>query len=124
MTIHINLLSAEATFNFTGNKPAISAFKSAEVVDGSDADERSRGRSMGATNNTLVGEYSDATPVHTINWLAGVGDICNGLSGGGDEYQKDEVDGIVPPRYQMTLQQRQAKHPTQRPPPTLRLLGR
>ena len=112
MTIHISLLSAEATFNFTGNKPAISGFKSAEVIEGDDGgDERSRDRSTAATNNTLVGEYSDCAPLHTINWLAGVGDVCSGISRRGEEErgnedQKAGISRTIPPAYQIPLQPR------------------
>jgi hypothetical protein len=80
MTVHINVLSAKATFNFTGNKPAISGLNSAEVVDTDGGHEKPRHQSWFDPNKTLVDEHDDVSAVKTINWLAGVGDICNGTT--------------------------------------------
>jgi hypothetical protein len=80
MTVHISILSAKATFNFTGNKPAISGLKSAEVVDIEDGDEKFRAQSTSGSNKTLVDEHGDVDTFKTVNWLAGVGDICNDTS--------------------------------------------
>ena len=83
MTIQINILSLRATFNFSGNKPAIGA-KSAEVVDAGHEDERSRNTSS-ASHKTLVNEHGGLEPFEAINWLAGVGDICHSTSRDGNE---------------------------------------
>ncbi|RMZ72528.1 caleosin domain containing [Pyrenophora seminiperda CCB06] len=118
MAICINIFSAKATFNFTGNKPAISGLRSAEVVEGERGeDEREQGRSTAAAtaNSTLVGEEGDSSaPIRTINWLAGVGDICNGEARGGEgeggeyEYRKADSLRAFSSGYQMA--QRQSAH--------------
>jgi hypothetical protein len=84
MTIQINIFSFSATFNFSGNKPAISA-KSAEVVDVGHEDERSRNHSTSASHKTLVDKHGGLASFKTINWLAGVGDIYHGTSREGNE---------------------------------------
>ncbi|KAE8841933.1 hypothetical protein CFE70_007842 [Pyrenophora teres f. teres 0-1] len=75
MAVRVSLLSAEATFNFTGNELATSHAKSAEVADGHDDgggdNDMSREQSTAATNDTLIEENRDATALDTINWLAG-----------------------------------------------------
>ncbi|KAF1839514.1 Caleosin-domain-containing protein [Decorospora gaudefroyi] len=72
MSIEINRLSLGATFNFTADKK--SAVRTAQVVDGGDGDERS---STLSPSKTLVDEDAEAVSFHTIDWLRGVGDICN-----------------------------------------------
>jgi hypothetical protein len=84
MTIQINILSLRATFNLSGNKPAIGA-GSAEVVDAGHEDGRSRNHSTSTSHKTLVDEHDGVAPFETMNWLAGVGDICNGTSRDGIE---------------------------------------
>jgi len=69
--IQLSILSAGTSFDFTGNKPAISTFKSAEVVESEDEKSRS------GSDMTLPEEHSNQAPPQTINWLAGVGDICH-----------------------------------------------
>jgi hypothetical protein len=79
MTIQINILSLTATFNLSGNKPAIGA-GSAEVVDAGHEDGRSRNHSTSTSHRIPVDENGGVAPFETIDWLAGVGDICNGTS--------------------------------------------
>ncbi|CAE7199190.1 hypothetical protein P3342_010194 [Pyrenophora teres f. teres] len=106
MAVRVSLLSAEATFNFTGNELATSHAKSAEVADGHDDgggdNDMSREQSTAATNDTLIEENRDATALDTINWLAGVGDICSGgRPPGDDEHQKHPPSRTTtPPKHQ------------------------
>jgi hypothetical protein len=94
MTVHINILSAKANFKFTGNKPAISGLKSAEVADTEDADVKFGTQSTSPSNETLVDEHDDVSTCRTVNWLAGVGDICSGTLGeGGDGNTIPQVCG-------------------------------
>ncbi|EDU42298.1 caleosin domain containing protein [Pyrenophora tritici-repentis] len=84
MAVRVSLLSAEATFNFTGNGVAGRRVEAAEVAGGFDGggDGMARELSTADTNNTLIEETNDHTSLRTINWIAGVGDICSGTSQG------------------------------------------
>lgn len=89
MTVQLNIFSAKATFNFTSNKPATNGLNFPEVVSPQDGDDKSRDQSLPASNQTFVDEHEEVVAFKTINWLAGVGDICNGTS-----RETSEADGI------------------------------
>jgi hypothetical protein len=78
MMIQINILSAGATFDFTGNKPAISAFDSARVSEHEDEEQGSRPQSRPPSYKLLVEEKDSLH--RTVDWIAGVGDVCNHAS--------------------------------------------
>jgi hypothetical protein len=80
MSIQLNFFPARVTFNFTGNKPAISGLGSAEVVGTDDGGDNSSGESLSLSDKTLVEERDNVNAFKTVNWLAGVGDICNDKS--------------------------------------------
>jgi hypothetical protein len=80
MSIQLNFFPARVTFNFTGNKPAISGLGSAEVVGTDDGGDNSPGESLSLSDKTLVEEHDNVSAFKTVNWLAGVGDICNDRS--------------------------------------------
>jgi len=85
MTVQLNIFSAKATFNFTSNKPATSGPELPEVVSAEDGDDKSQDQSLSASTKTFVDEHEDVIAFKTINWLAGVGDICNGTFTGTGE---------------------------------------
>jgi hypothetical protein len=138
ITIQINILSLRATFNFSANKPAVSA-KSADVVDAGYEFERLRDNSTTASHRTLVDEHHELRSSETTNSLAGAGDICNSTSKEQHEesaiLQRHNVErGPLP--HSMVLgsgnnnKKSRASRPSirfhhkiQRSPPALRLLG-
>jgi hypothetical protein len=75
MMIQVNILSAGASFDLTGNKPAISAFESARVSEHGDERQESLPQSRPPPYKMLVEEKSNL--YRTVDWIAGVGDVCN-----------------------------------------------
>jgi hypothetical protein len=94
--MQINIFSARITLHFTGNKPAGSAFESAELDE---YHGRPRKPSTSASHQTLV-EDRELGPLNTIDWIAGVGDISHGTSRDGnfdiDTSLKQDVQRRVP----------------------------
>jgi len=71
------------TANFTGNKPAISGRKTAEVNEPHEEPHDRNGQSpeagRRASENTLV---ADDSGLENVNWIAGVGDVCSATTRG------------------------------------------
>lgn len=82
MAIQVNLVSAKVLL--TGNNLAVSAFDSADVTEIEDHDDRSYESSRSASNKTWVDEDCEVGPMKSTSWIAGVGDICNGISSATD----------------------------------------
>jgi hypothetical protein len=80
----IRIIISSITASFAGNKPAISGFKIAEVREPHEEPHhrkrQSRESSMTGSNSTLV---ADDYEHETVNWIAGVGDVCSGTFRGG-----------------------------------------
>jgi hypothetical protein len=75
--IQINILSARTSFDFTGNKPAISAFKSAEVTEEGHEEQGLKDSSTLPSYSMLSEPHSRLISYEGVNWIAGVGDVCN-----------------------------------------------
>ena len=89
MTIHLNCTLRRCFYDLNKNKLAPGVYKPAEANERDDLDERLWLSPGTRSDATLVDEEDDFGSVETVNWVAGVGDICNGTSRNGNIQSKD-----------------------------------
>lgn len=80
MVININLLSVSASFDFTANKPAIGGKQVVEANEVVVPHEESGTPRTSTSNQTKIDQDVDMGALGAIDWIAGVGDVCNGAS--------------------------------------------
>lgn len=78
--IQINFFSARISLDLHGNKPADSAFKSAEIKEDHNEKKNKLSGPASTSNETLVDGESSFDPLPTIDWIAGVGDLSHAAS--------------------------------------------
>jgi hypothetical protein len=109
MMIQINILSARASLDFTGNKPAIGAFESAEVSKGEHDENVFRMDSRPPSYDISTHKEDDSALLATVNWIAGVGDVCNRATHG-----EIHQPGAATTQHWKTIRASQPKMPTEK----------